>query len=100
MRTAKDLICSLDLIAPKNPKNDWSKICRSIVDDTIEYIENHEKTEKSLSSVYDKIDAFGDALLKMKDDRDFFGSKLDKERWETITAVIELFGEFFPDRID
>lgn len=96
MRTAKDLISSLDLIAPKSPKNDWSKICRSGVDDTIEYIKSHEATE---SSVYDKIDAFEDALLKMKDDRDFFGSKLDRERWETLTAVIELFGGFFPDKI-
>lgn len=96
MRTAKDLISSLNLIAPKRPKNDWSKICRSVVDDTIEYIKSHEATE---SSVYDKIDAFKDALLKMKDDRDFFGSKLDKERWETISGVIELFYDYFPDKI-
>ncbi len=50
-------------------------------------------------SVYDKIDDFRDALFKMKDDRDFFGSKLDRERWETLTAVIELFGEFFLDKV-
>lgn len=46
MRTAEDLISSLDLIAPKNPKNDWSKICRSIVNDAIEYIKNHEEGVK------------------------------------------------------
>lgn len=56
MADISNLISRLDIVAPKNPKSDWSKRQRQIIDEAISVLKEYDKLMKEQSASTDNIE--------------------------------------------